>query len=340
MSEKAPIANYQASVNPTSLNCSCQPSLRMAWDTLATSGLIFGGCCSNVFALEAVLQHESDSGLLITFCQFVVAALAAAPAVLGRTKSVKTTKGAKERVPQRRWMTIAFLFFAINMLNNWAFAFRISVPMHIILRSFGSVITMLVGVWRGKRFKPTQIAGVVVLTVGVVVSAWADAEAKGKRMKLGGTSQGLLLLLVAQLLGAYMGVYVEETYSKYQASWKENLFYSHALSLPLFLPLASVLQGQWRRLAATHPITITGNTTRGIPAGTAWLVVNAVTQLACITGVNVLSAQSSAVTVTVVLNMRKLASFVLSAVAFGHDIGGLLMTGALLVFGGGGLYGW
>lgn len=77
-----------------------------------------------------------------------------------------------------KWGYIASLFFAINMLNNWAFAFNISVPVHIILRSFGSVTTMLAGVLRGKRYSALQIASVALLTVGVLVSAWADSESK------------------------------------------------------------------------------------------------------------------------------------------------------------------
>jgi UAA transporter family len=70
------------------------------------------------------------------------------------------------------------MFYAVNMLNNWAFAFDISVPVHIILRSFGSVTTMAAGWLRGKTYSRVQVLSVVVLTVGVLVSAWADAEAK------------------------------------------------------------------------------------------------------------------------------------------------------------------
>lgn len=77
-----------------------------------------------------------------------------------------------------KWAYIAFLFYSINMLNNWAFAFNISVPVHIILRSFGSVTTMLAGVVRGKRYSKLQVSSVVLLTVGVLVSAWADSMSK------------------------------------------------------------------------------------------------------------------------------------------------------------------
>lgn len=70
------------------------------------------------------------------------------------------------------------MFFSVNMLNNWAFAFNISVPVHIILRSFGSVTTMAAGWLRGKRYTQLQVLSVVVLTAGVMTSAWADAASK------------------------------------------------------------------------------------------------------------------------------------------------------------------
>jgi dolichyl-phosphate-mannose-protein mannosyltransferase len=81
-------------------------------------------------------------------------------------------------VPFQKWVISAALFFTVNMMNNWAFAFNISVPVHIILRSFGSVTTMCAGYLRGKKYTPVQIFSVAVLTLGVMVSAWADAQSK------------------------------------------------------------------------------------------------------------------------------------------------------------------
>lgn len=71
-----------------------------------------------------------------------------------------------------------------------------------------------------------------------------------------------------------------------------------------------------------------------------YLTANAVTQLLCITGVNILAANSSAVTVTIVLNVRKLVSFLLSVWLFGNKMNGMMQLGAGLVFGSGALYGW
>ena len=83
------------------------------------------------------------------------------------------------------------------MLNNFAFGYNISVPVHIILRSGGSVMTMLVGYVWGKRYtsmqseslpltvrksmihaEKTSVFSVALLTAGIGVAAMADAQAK------------------------------------------------------------------------------------------------------------------------------------------------------------------
>lgn len=169
--------------------------------------------------------------------------------------------------------------------------------------------------------------------------------------------QGLGILLLAQFMSAYAGAYTEDTYAEYKATWTENLFYSHILGLPLFLPLTGTLHNQYRKLADTPHVSVrqylpsilltqTGTTTgphaypETIPKGILLLFTNAVTQLACISGVNLLSAKSSAVTVTIVLNIRKLVSFIMSTLLFGHQLDTMMILGATLVFGSGALYGY
>lgn len=82
------------------------------------------------------------------------------------------------RVPIRRWVINIFLFFAINVLNNHAFSYDISVPVHIILRSGGSITTMVAGSLYGKKYSRIQIVAVLLLTVGVIQAAWSDAQSK------------------------------------------------------------------------------------------------------------------------------------------------------------------
>ena len=55
-----------------------------------------------------------------------------------------------------RWVPNILMFFTVNLLNNFAFGYNISVPVHIILRSGGSILTMLVGYVWGKRYTNVQ----------------------------------------------------------------------------------------------------------------------------------------------------------------------------------------
>jgi dolichyl-phosphate-mannose-protein mannosyltransferase len=167
----------------------------------------------------------------------------------------------------------------------------------------------------------------------------------------GSFEAGLVILLIAQLLSAYMGAYVEDIYNDHGKDWKANLFYSHLLSIPMFAGFAPVLSSQFARLQDSQSFQVPAAVAASLPplvnnllASTSqhviYLTANALTQLLCITGVNILSANTSAVTVTIVLNIRKLVSFLLSIWIFGNQMGGLMKIGAAMVFGAGALYGY
>lgn len=64
------------------------------------------------------------------------------------------------------------------------------------------------------------------------------------------------------------------------------------------------------------------------------LLLNVVTQLVCVAGVNQLASTSTALSVSIVLNLRKFTSLVLSFVVFGHKLHAGLVVGAILVFVG------
>ena len=285
------------------------------------------------------------------------------------------------------------------MLNNFAFGYNISVPVHIILRSGGSVTTILVGWIWGKHFSNMQVVSVGMLTVGIIIAAMADAQSKVFShssfplivLHLMGLDQGkssassteattttfltgLSILFVAQVLSAIMGLYTQSTYAIYGPHWSENLFYSHFLSLPLFLPFALPLYAQFKRLLDSpllelslipsdpfqviHKQPLSWRTelapswlcsreyyplslpTLRIPVQVLTLILNSLTQYACIRGVNLLGARSSALGVTIVLNVRKLVSLFISILVFGNELPIGVMLGAAVVFASGAVYAW
>ncbi|MCJ1477037.1 golgi uridine diphosphate-N- acetylglucosamine transporter, partial [Lambiella insularis] len=185
---------------------------------------------------------------------------------------------------------------------------------------------------------------------------------------------GLGILFVAQVLSALMGLYTQSTYALYGPHWNENLFYSHFLSLPLFVPFLPSFLTQYRRLLAAPalevpiaprelfspgpqrsilrmsnfvPASLTCSEKPvqsllkiRIPIHLVSLLLNSLTQYACIRGVNLLGARTSALGVTIVLNVRKLISLFVSIYLFGNDLPLGVMLGAAVVFTGGGIYAW
>ncbi|TDZ27482.1 UDP-N-acetylglucosamine transporter yea4 [Colletotrichum trifolii] len=138
--------------------------------------LIFGGCCSNVYALEAIIKVEPSSGTLLTLVQFLFVAITGYVSQFDRTRPPFFLS--PNKVPLRRWIINIVLFFSINVLNNHAFSYDISVPVHIILRSGGSITTMIAGSLYGKKYSRIQVAAVILLTFGVIIAAWSDARSK------------------------------------------------------------------------------------------------------------------------------------------------------------------
>jgi solute carrier family 35 (UDP-xylose/UDP-N-acetylglucosamine transporter), member B4 len=165
---------------------------------------------------------------------------------------------------------------------------------------------------------------------------------------------GLVILFVAQLLSAIMGIYVQRTYEVYGNHWRENLFYSHVFSLLLFIPFTSQIISQFKTLAASEPLTLKSiphtlasvlpfpilRALTNTPRQILYLLANSATQYLCIRGVNTLGARSSALTVTIVLNIRKLISLLFSVWLFGNRLAPGVILGATVVFTGAGIYGW
>ena len=145
----------------------------------------------------------SPLGLLITFAQFVLTALMSYPSHFSPHPSRLFLK--PRAVPLLRWVPNIIMFFVVNLLNNYAFGYNISVPVHIILRSGGSVMTMVVGYAWGKRYTRLQgegshrcgdaldldndaeydiVCSVFLLTTGIVMAAMADAQSKVKSCQI------------------------------------------------------------------------------------------------------------------------------------------------------------
>ncbi|KIW23300.1 uncharacterized protein PV07_11510 [Cladophialophora immunda] len=358
------------------------PSILQIW--APTLMLIFGGCCSNVYTLESIIHASPSSGSLITAFQFLLVALFTLPRHFSPRRGLRNLYLKERNIPIRKWVVYTAYFLSINILNNKAFKYRISIPLHIILRSAGPVTTMLAGrIWKGRRYPTQKIVAVMLLFGGVVLAAFSDTWSKqvdigaaveelddyrstAEHLEPASTTSagsvfssqtpGFVLLASALILSACMGLYTDDMYATHGRSGEitaETLFYSHTMSLPYFASQIRPLFFEFVNLLAVpgHDINDPSKTeapisssswldgpSSALPRPLVLLLLNAATQLLCIIGVNRLSAQSSSLTVSIVLNIRKLVSLVLSIWLFGNQLPIGVVMGAVIVFVGGGLY--
>ncbi|KAN0060579.1 golgi uridine diphosphate-N-acetylglucosamine transporter [Thecaphora frezii] len=318
--------------------------------------LIFGGCCSNAWALELSTTQLPSSGTLITFAQFLTTTLFCLPSHLyyPSHRSSWLPHLRPRAVPLSRWIVQVAFYFSTSLLNNMAFACHIPMPVHIVFRSGGLVINMILGYFVQKRsYTPLQVASVLLVTAGVISSTLYSSSSSSSSTSADTAAdvttylRGVLLLLFALILTGLMGLWQERTFHLYgRSNWRESLFYSHLLSLPMFLLRRQQLLSEIRMANATPaywvgigapPNTGSGMVSRWTvsflestkPAGSkgTWglwipsfyvpLALNVLTQLLCISGVNNLTSKVTSLTVTLVLVVRKAVSLIVSVMLIG-----------------------
>lgn len=126
--------------------------------------LIAAGCITNNFVLELIISRKKNpyadpsAGALLTLIQFVFVATASFQHGFswrgfgcGRKYSGGFLRGLiplrlrSTVVPFRHYVGMTVLFFSMSYLNNAAFAFNVSQPMHMVFRSSNLMVTYLMG---------------------------------------------------------------------------------------------------------------------------------------------------------------------------------------------------
>jgi len=222
-----------------------------------------------------------------------------------------------------------------TLLNNWAFAYRVPLTLQIVFRSSGLPVSMILGrlVLR-KQYTLSQICSVGLVTVGVILatvsrsSSGADRDENEQQLYL----IGITMLCLSMFLVGFLGILQEQTYSEYGPCWKEGVFYTHLLSLPVFAFLEKDIRFGFGLLATSS------SHIQGVNAAFFVMSVNLLTQLLCVSGVNQLTSKVSSVSTNVVLTSRKALSLCLSVWLFRGDWNVGLVCGAVLVFSGSLLY--
>lgn len=304
---------------------------------------VFGGCCANVFVLENLITNNQLSyslGSTITFGQFlVVTILSYFPNSDFKNSNWKRLYLKHSKIPIWKWIIPVTLYFINSLLNNLVWKYNISIPLHIVFRSSGTVVTMIVGyLFGGKTYNYHQIMSSIIISLGTILATIPQgAKKEGSEISLEVDANfilGIAMLFVACILGAFMGLYNEDLYQAYGNQWQEGLFYSHLLSLPLFLVVSKTIYQEFLIILYDKNQTIQLFPGLILSKQLVNLIINVFTQFMCIKGVNMLAGRTSALTVSIVLLVRKFISLIISILWYDNDFSKQTIIGTIAVFGG------
>ncbi|KAG2125935.1 UAA transporter [Suillus cothurnatus] len=352
-------------------------------DWITTLSLVFGGCCSNAITLEHITSRYPNAGVLITFFQFLIVSLYGLPKQFtfnDPPESKHTTNGPNGTVsapttPRRRWfprlknrkvpllpyfIQVA-LFFVLSTLNNAAFAYHIPMTVHIVFRSGGMIINMILGwIFTKKRYTARQVVSVLVVTVGIIITTLSASKPKSHAAEVDTPdvslyAMGISILGLALVLSGFLGLIQDWVFARYiapaqaeaasnptgQSSWQENMFYLHSLALPLFYFSKDNISMELTRMSSSPPVLLSLPQSGPlapygagllVPSIFVYLLLNTCTQLVCVVGVNRLTGRVSSLTVTLILTVRKAISLLLSVAFYGGQGNTEMWAGAGLVF--------
>ncbi|KAI0741443.1 UAA transporter [Daedaleopsis nitida] len=301
--------------------------------------LVFGGCCSNVWSYEQLLKMDAHIGTTLTFSQMLFITAQSLPSFLVFSKGSVLPHLKPRHVPLSSWALQVLVLTSGSLMNNWVFAFSVPLTVQIVFRSAGLAVSMLFGyLVLNKRYSLAQISAVAFVSTGVVLATLSrpsSPETSDASVDMGRYAVGVAMLTFSLFLTGILGVLQERTYTKYGPHWKEGVFYTHCLSLPIFLFFVSDLKRGFRGLSSPATLApFSGEALGGLVPYVPYavLVANMFTQLACVSGVNQLTSHVSSVSTNLVLTTRKAISLCFSVWWFGNGWNAQLGMGAGMVF--------
>lgn len=279
--------------------------------------LVFIGCCSNVVFLELLVQDEPACGTILTFAQFLFIAIEGFVVTMdcGRRKNA---------IPVKEYLILMTMFFTVNVTNNMAFGYKISMPLHIIFRSGGLIASLVMGVLvLGRSYSLSKYLSVIMITLGTIICTFASAENLEETSDPADSTfttwlTGIGILTFALFMSARMGIFQEMLYVRHGKHPREALFFIHTLSLPGFLLTWGSIAEHVAKFSSSAPLPALAHVPwlASVPRLWLYLLGNVLTQYLCVGSVFKLGSEATSLTVTLVLTLRKFMSLVFSIIYF------------------------
>jgi hypothetical protein len=98
-------------------------SVRMVkFDVVKGILLLLVGCFANNVFIEIIIKVDPGCGPALTFCQFLFIVLTLLPSNVGKPRNI----------PLWFYGILTVMFFCVSYLNNLAFDYQISQPVHMV----------------------------------------------------------------------------------------------------------------------------------------------------------------------------------------------------------------
>ncbi|XP_052780532.1 LOW QUALITY PROTEIN: UDP-xylose and UDP-N-acetylglucosamine transporter-like [Mya arenaria] len=290
--------------------------------------LTLAGCCSNMVLMELLVSNDPGCGNLVTFTQFLFIACE------GFVNTLKFGT-VKNKIPLSVYIKMVTMFFMIQVVNNYAFSYDIPVTLHIIFRAGSLMASLTLGVIIAhKRYPISKYVSVLMITLGICVCTYASATGEhptDRPFSIFNYTLGVSMMVFSLFMTARMGLFQESVYSKHGKHPNESLFFNHALPLPGFLLVAPNIYSAAIGFNQSETWSVLGVM---VPKMWIYLLGNNLSQYVCIRSVFVLTSECTALTVTLVVTLRKFLSLLISIWYFSNPFTLAHWAGTFLVFAG------
>ncbi|OZC07348.1 UAA transporter family protein [Onchocerca flexuosa] len=195
-------------------------------------GGVLTGCIGCMLTVEVLTKHNPECMNLLTCSTFIFISF-----ISFFKQSDYFKRLPRSRVPLLRgYMRIVLIFFVVNVSNNLALQYDVSIPLFIIFRSGTLLANVLLGYClRNRICSWGKLSSIVLVSIGIVLFTLADQFSKHPIIEKDGknthplsvlhSSPGIFLLLLAALLSAYLGICQEDLYCKYGNHSQEAIFF-------------------------------------------------------------------------------------------------------------------
>jgi len=246
-------------------------------------------------------------------------------------------------MPIKAHVALTIISFIQAYMNNACYSYGITVPFHTLLKTSSMTMNIITGMlFFGVSINGWATIAMGAVSAGITIVSYMQTVTNtkieeiiiiGKGETIGRTTQGIILVIVAQIIAAMMGHLQESLYKKYKPGWKENMFFSHSISC-IFLISVSYKEIPEQITWAIENTKKIG----GMPAIPIIIIIYCIATTIGQRGIYQILEESTAIVLVMVLTIRKFLTIMISIYQFKHPFTTYHWIGTMLVFSGSILY--